>query len=178
MHKKLERLGLQSAYLLPVKSGNKVIAVLECLSNHGQIQDKLLIDMLNAVGNQVGIFLERKVLEETLQVRANQQHLLADAGMALSTSLDLEHRLKNITHVVVPEMADWCAIDIIDKDNRLQRVTAAHVDARKEDLLYQIQPTREIHFEEIKPPPGSNTVDRPILVIPGSGAVIVGGIDL
>ena len=144
--------GLRSAYLLPVKSGQKLIAVLECLSDHEQNLDERMTDMLDAVGDQVGVFLERKVLEEALAVRATQQQLLAEAGLALSSSVDLEKRLHNIAHLVVPEIADWCAIDTIDRNNILHRIAAAHVDADKEALLYKIQPTREIDFNQTNTP--------------------------
>jgi hypothetical protein len=147
-----ENAGLHSAFILPVFSGNKVIAILECFSNRSQIQDQNLTEMLNAVGNQIGIFLERKQLEEALAIRASQQHLLAEAGLALSSSLDYDKRLLTIVNLIVPDLADWCAIDIIDHNHILRRVAAAHVDPSKEKLLYEIQPTRPVDL---------NKADRP-----------------
>ena len=136
--------GFYAAFLTPVFSGEKVIAILECLSNRSQIQDQNLTNLMDAVGNQIGIFLERKLLEEALAVRANQQQLLAQAGMALSTSPDYQNRLNAICKVIVPDLADWFAIDMIDANNILTRITAAHVDPSKEQLLYQVQPTRKL----------------------------------
>ena len=81
--------GLHSAFILPVRSRGKVIAILECFSNRDQIQNRNLIAMLSAVGNQIGIFLERKQLEEALANRVNQLRLLAQAGIALTTTLRL-----------------------------------------------------------------------------------------
>jgi signal transduction histidine kinase/PAS domain-containing protein/putative methionine-R-sulfoxide reductase with GAF domain len=140
--------GLQSAFVVPIHSGERVIAILECLSTRNQAQDQNLTSMLNAVGNQIGIFLERKLLEETLAIRANQQNMLAEVGMILSTSLDYEKRLRTIVRLVVPELADWCAIDIIDKEQVLRRVAAAHTDPDKEKLLYQLQPTRKVDLNQ------------------------------
>jgi PAS domain S-box-containing protein len=139
-----ENAGFLSAFILPVFSGNKVIAVLECLSMRILIQDDDLAAMLNAVCSQVGIFIERKLLEQAITVKANQQQLLAQAGFIISNSLDYEERLQAIVHVIVPDMADWCGIDLIDKNNILRRVAAAHVDPSKTDLVYQNQPTRPI----------------------------------
>lgn len=143
-----QKAGLHTAFILPVHSGDRIIAILECLSNRNQVEDPGLTEMLNAVCNQVGIFLERKLLEEVLVNQARQQNLLAEAGIALSTSLDYEKRLQNILHLIVPELADWCAIDIIHEDNILERVAAAHVDPRKESLVYQLQPTRQLNFDQ------------------------------
>jgi signal transduction histidine kinase len=147
-----EKAGLNSAFILPIRSGGKLIAILECLTKRMHSQDQNLIEMLNAVGNQIGIFLERKVLEEALALRANQQQMLAQAGMTLSASIDYEKRLVNIMHVVVPDMADWCAIDIIENQTVIRRVAAAHVDPSKEALIYAIQPTREVDMEKVDRP--------------------------
>ena len=144
--------GLQSAFILPVVSGERLIAILECLSNRSQVQDHNLTAMLNAVCNQVGIFIERKILEEALTVRANQQELLAQAGLALSSSLDYEERLQTIVHVIVPEIADWCSIDIIDRDNKMRRAAAAHIDPDKEKLLFELHPTQAVSYNHANSP--------------------------
>lgn len=143
-----EEAGLHSAFIMPVRSGSKVIAILECLTHHFQAEDRNLVEMVNAVGNQIGVFLERKLLEEALANQANEQHLLAQASMALSATMDYEKRLLTIVHVIVPDLADWCAIDIIDQNNILRRVAAAHVDPNKEQLVYALQPTRPVTFNE------------------------------
>ena len=139
-----KRAGFCSAFLLPVRRNDEGIAVLEFFSNHSQIQDRTLLNLLDAVGDQIGTFLEHKLLEEALAIRASQQELLAQAGMALSTSLDFQERLEVIVKVIVPDLADWFAIDMIDGNNTLSRVAAAHVDPAKEHLVYQLQPTRQL----------------------------------
>jgi signal transduction histidine kinase len=146
------KVGLHSAFILPVQSSGKVIAVIECLSIGIHSQDQTMFEMLNAVGNQVGVFLERKQLEEALAIRANQQQLLAQAGVALSASMGYENRLLTMVHVVVPDMADWCAIDVIDQNNVLRRVAAAHIDPNKEKLVYDLQPTRQVDFDQADRP--------------------------
>ena len=40
------------------------------------------------------------------------QGLLAQAGILLGASLNYETRLKNIARLMVPDLADWCAIDL------------------------------------------------------------------
>ena len=100
--------------------------------------------MLNAFGDQIGIFLDRKWLEEALAEQANQQHLLAQVGLTLASSMDYVERVKNVTRLVVPDIADWCAVDYIYPHNTIKRLAAAHVDPDKEKLVYEIQPTRPV----------------------------------
>jgi signal transduction histidine kinase/chaperonin cofactor prefoldin len=87
------------------------------------------------------IFQECERLEEALIIRVNQQHLLAEADLKIANSVDYPSRLQAILDVIVPSLADWCTIDLIE-NNTLRRVAAAHVDPGKEDLLYQLQLTQ------------------------------------
>jgi signal transduction histidine kinase/PAS domain-containing protein len=141
--------GLRSALAFPIRSGAKITAILECYSRSNQPLDQNLIAMLNAFGDQIGIFLERKWLEEALAEQANQQHLLAQVGLILSSSMDYKERVRNVTRLVVPDIADWCAIDYITHDNMVERLAAAHVDPDKEKLIYELQPTRPV--ENVEP---------------------------
>ena len=60
--------------------------------------------------------------------------LLADVGAALASSLNYEATLKTVANLAVPEMADWCAVDILDDQGSLQRVAIVHSDPAKVHL--------------------------------------------
>jgi PAS domain S-box-containing protein len=64
---------------------------------------------------------------------------LSEAQLLLSSSLDYELTLKNLARLVVPQIADWCAIDIVAPNGELQRLALAHVDPDKELLVAQIE---------------------------------------
>ena len=53
---------------------------------------------------------------------------LAEAGMLLASSLDYETRLRNVARLVVPQIADWCGVDVLAEDGSLQRLAVMHVD--------------------------------------------------
>jgi K+-sensing histidine kinase KdpD len=63
---------------------------------------------------------------------------LARATEALSASLDYETTLAELTHVVVPEFADWCAVDIIDEDGKVKQLAVTHVDPDKVRWAYEL----------------------------------------
>ena len=65
--------------------------------------------------------------------------LLALSGELLSSPLDVDRTLSQLANLVVPEMADWAAVDVIDENNTFRRVGVAHVRERGEQLL------RELH---------------------------------
>jgi PAS domain S-box-containing protein len=52
--------GLHSCYLLPVRSRDGVVAVLEFLSSDVRRPDPIVLEMLNGVAGQIGEYLERR----------------------------------------------------------------------------------------------------------------------
>jgi signal transduction histidine kinase len=83
--------------------------------------------------------LPAHVLGTTVDISAQVQaeratRLLADAGEVLNASLDVEATLSALAGVVVPEMADWFALDLLDERNELRQVAVVHPDpARVEE---------------------------------------------
>ena len=68
--------------------------------------------------------------------------LLAAAGPALAASLDYEQTLEDITRLIVPELADWCLLDIVEDDGSANQLAAAHAEEEKEDLLERLKEHR------------------------------------
>jgi signal transduction histidine kinase len=58
-------------------------------------------------------------------------HYLARASDVLSSSLDYERTLTDLAHLVVPELADWCTVDIATDDGGLRQVALAHANPEK-----------------------------------------------
>ena len=74
------------------------------------------------------------------------QRFLAEASAALSRSLDERETLEQATRLVVPELADWCVVDL-NTPGGLERVAVLHPD-----------PAVGVHMETIRrqrPIPGS-----------------------
>jgi K+-sensing histidine kinase KdpD len=90
-----------------------------------------LFDADGSVRGAVGAFVditERKRTEEA-------QRFLARASDLLASSLDYRETLQRVAHLVVPDIADWCNIDLID-DGRVRTVAMAHRDA---DVVRQVR---------------------------------------
>jgi signal transduction histidine kinase/PAS domain-containing protein len=65
-------------------------------------------------------------------------HYLARASETLSASLDYETTLTELAHLVVPEFADWSAVDIIGDDGKVKQLAVAHVDSDKVRWAYEL----------------------------------------
>jgi PAS domain S-box-containing protein len=75
---------------------------------------------------------DQKRAEETLQ-------FLAGATTILGTSLDYETTLKNVANLVVPGLADWCAIDLVDDRGSSNQLTVVHSDPAKVEWAMELQ---------------------------------------
>lgn len=74
---------------------------------------------------------ERKQIEKNLTY-------LAQASKILASSLDFNQTLKSIAELGVPEIADWCAVDMLTDQNEIKRLSVAHVDPKQVKWAWQI----------------------------------------
>lgn len=58
----------------------------------------------------------------------NHQAFLAEASEVLSSSLDYQATLRNITRLAVPCVTDWCTVDLLQEDGSIRRLTVRHAD--------------------------------------------------
>jgi PAS domain S-box-containing protein len=67
---------------------------------------------------------DRKRIEEA-------QKFLLEAGVALGSSLDYRANLASIAQLAVPRVADWCEIDLVERDGTISHLAIAHADPDK-----------------------------------------------
>ena len=83
---------------------------------------------------------QRKVAQPPpLPERSESLRFLLRAGEALSESLDYHQTLSNLAWQAVPAIADWCAVDLMDDNGKLQRLAVAHTDPAKIEFVRELQ---------------------------------------
>src|SRR5215211_5004607 len=75
---------------------------------------------------------ERKRNEEA-------QRFLVEAGAELSSSLDYRTTLARVARLAVPDLADWCAVDVVGENGSLERLAVEHEDPEKVALARSLQ---------------------------------------
>jgi PAS domain S-box-containing protein len=70
-----------------------------------------------------------------------RQRLLAEAGSVLAGSIDYEETVQRVAWLAVPELADWCMVDLVT-DEGLERVAVAHADPAHTELAAQFRGLR------------------------------------
>jgi signal transduction histidine kinase len=73
------------------------------------------------------------------KVSDDARRFLAKATELFSSSLNYEETLKTLTSLAVPEMADWCTVDIADDMHPPhRRLAVAHVDPAKTEYAWEL----------------------------------------
>ena len=68
-------------------------------------------------------------------LESERRRTVANALGVLGSSLDYEWTLAALTRLMVPALADYCSVDLVEADGSFRRVSTAHVDAEKEQLV-------------------------------------------
>src|SRR4030095_13254173 len=106
---------------------------------------------------------QRKRAEEDAEREHRRAVFLAEMARHLSKFLDSTQILEGIATAAVPEIADWCAVDMVQEDRQIARVAVAYADEAR------IGPAEHIwqHYDDPTAPYSVPSVIRtatPVLV--------------
>lgn len=90
--------GLHAAFGFPILLGSEILGVLEFFSHEIQKPDNRLLEMMSAIGSQIGQFIERKEAEDALRVYARD--LEASRKRAEEATRAKSEFLANISHEI------------------------------------------------------------------------------
>ncbi|HEU5099867.1 MAG TPA: ATP-binding protein, partial [Roseiflexaceae bacterium] len=65
----------------------------------------------------------------------DRQRLLAEISVLLVSSPDYELMLTQLARLLVPRLADWCAVHILEQQGNIRRLAFAHSDPAKQALV-------------------------------------------
>jgi signal transduction histidine kinase len=77
--------------------------------------------------------------ERRSRAAAQRQRFLSEASRVLGESIDYEATLRTVARLAVPDMADWCVVDLLQEDGALGRVAIEHRDPARRQLAEQLQ---------------------------------------
>lgn len=107
--------------------------------------DAVQRDLFLTLASQCGLAIERaRAFEAERRARASLEHqqrrleLLARAGEVLAASRGAREALVGLARLVVPQLADWCAIDEVDPAGAIRRLTVEHRDPTRAELAVRL----------------------------------------
>ena len=93
-----------------------------------------------AAERERAVLLDREqAARATAEAAQRRSAFLAEASSVLASSLDYRATLAAVTRLAVPGMADWCVVDVLDPQGKLQRLAVAHADREKLAMVERLQ---------------------------------------
>ena len=127
------------------------------------------VRVAGALGNLAGAAIGTSDLYEAqLELRSQaeraerQSSFLAHATAVLSSSLDYDTTLNRIAEAAVPEFADWCSLDVLERSGELRRVAVAHPDPAKVAFAHEFR--RKYPLQDTHPLLVALRTQRPVWV--------------
>ena len=106
------------------------------------------VPILDAAGNPLYLLGISEDITDRKRSEKEQQ-FLAEVSVVLSASLEYEQTLANLARLIVQNIADWSAVDVIDEQGQLSRLKVASSDPGQAQLcavLEQLPPDRDLPY--------------------------------
>ncbi len=98
-----------------------------------------------------------QIQSDDLRRRSNEtRRILSDASAILATSLDYETTLATVANLAIPELGEWCTVELVE-NGQLRRIALAHSDP---EMLRRARDFRDIHPINLDAPYGTPLMIR------------------
>lgn len=106
-------------------------------------QERWLVARTSAVGEPAGgaTSFAVNVYEDVTEVKRAQlaERFMAEASRLLVSSLDYGDTLRRFARLAVPQLADWCVVDVLSEEGEIEPVAFHHADPAKRALAQTLQ---------------------------------------
>ena len=128
----------RSIVCLPLGVGAPPVGVAGLTFDDGWLPGPGELDLLMTFADACGQAIRRIRAAQDAAERSRQLTFLADASAELASSLDYRSTLAKVASLCVPVLADWCAVDVLERDT-LTTLAVAHADPAKVAWAWELQ---------------------------------------
>jgi PAS domain S-box-containing protein len=129
--------GVRTLMATPLRVGPRTVGVLQTdwLAPRALGQDE--IDLVGLAAGRIALAVDRARAYEAEHDARLRLELLARASDVLGESLDFRAALADLARLIVPHLADWCAVDLVEA-NGFHKISVAHSDPAKVELAREL----------------------------------------
>ena len=112
----------------------------------------------------------RQILEERASAADRAERagrhlmLLGDINLAMTSTLDTDEAVDRFAHLVVPLLADWCLVSVVDPDGTRRDVGRAHSDPALVEAMHRYADARVATNRSSAPVPTALRNSRPVII--------------
>ncbi|MBC5767189.1 ATP-binding protein [Ramlibacter albus] len=127
-----QHFGMREHYIVPLVAHGRTLGAMGVVQAESgrslAAEDCALIDEL---ARRAALALDNASAYAAAESARKRLELLANASSALARSLDVEDTLRTIATTLVPAVADWCRIDLLDDAGVQHRRISYHSDPQR-----------------------------------------------
>jgi signal transduction histidine kinase/putative methionine-R-sulfoxide reductase with GAF domain len=141
----LRERGVRALYGVPLIEDDTVIGVAHVGSLAARDFSEDDRRIVGSLASRATAAIYQQMLRARAETAEAGQRFLSEATAILASSLEYEKTLERITALAVPQLADWCAINLLGPDGKLRTVGLTHTDPNKLEsakLLAERYPAR------------------------------------
>ena len=124
---------------LPLSGEDQPIGVIALTFDESWVPGPRELEFLTVFADVCAQAIRRIRAVEVAQEKARLLTFLSDSSVVLASSLDYGTTLTSVANLVVPTLADWCAVAVAGKDGALTTLAVAHVDPSKRAWAWELQ---------------------------------------
>jgi serine phosphatase RsbU (regulator of sigma subunit) len=139
--------GYHSAVVAPLLARERTLGALSCIRlGAGTPYAENDLDLTVELARRAALAIDNARLFSELHRTQIAESFMAEASRVLASSMDYGETLTRVTRLVVPQIADWCAIDLLTAEGEIERTAVHHVDPKRLELAqrldrdYRLQP--------------------------------------
>ncbi|MGY1856529.1 SpoIIE family protein phosphatase [Modestobacter sp. SYSU DS0290] len=137
-----ELVGVHALAALPLRVEGRLLGSFVVVWSEARAFTDDDVELLEALAAQIGLSVSRAHADAqrdaavTALTAANTRlQLLAEVGLVLAGTLDIDQQLARLAELVVPSLGDWCWVVVTDEHGRMRRVASAHRDRSRRGEL-------------------------------------------
>jgi PAS domain S-box-containing protein len=140
----LRRLAPRSYICVPLVARDRAYGAISLvMSDSGRTYTKHDLELATDLAQRAATAIDNARLYTAEHVARARAAFLSDASAMLASSLDYEATLSSVADSVVPSLADWCSVEIVEEDavggRSLRQLAVAHVDPTKAEWARQLR---------------------------------------
>ena len=153
----LREMNIASAMTVAIRNAQGIVGIVTFLSaESGRRFGTEDLRLAEDLAVRAGVAMENaRLFEMVHQERAaaewqeRRSAFLARASEILASSLDYRQTLASVARLAVPEIADWCLVDMLQGDGTIESIAIEHSDSSRADLLRRVN--RKFPYEPEQP---------------------------
>lgn len=132
----LKQLGMRAYVCVPLQARRRILGTVTfAMSDSGRTYSTNDVELAQELVRQASLAADNALLYQESQAAQARLKLVAEASIEVVSALDYETRMERLARLVVPRFADWCAINLVERDSSIRLAALAHSNPEMEAII-------------------------------------------